>query len=238
MQEDLAFDRDARGYIVIDGVPHRENSDNMAVPTVLCALAGHPFVMVPRLGFWQDLGVDLNAAEYRFGGIGTNPFHIDGVNTTSPPDYFSFYSIRTDPAGGGRSRVSNMQRMVEQLSTAEIGYLLQPRFTEGQFYGLAGVGHEYQPFPVLTQRDDGLWLVRYTGKMLPEMEDGEDKQMLTRIGDLLEQGQEIFMLEPGQLLITNQVMMAHGREPLGPGQSSLDPATRRYIKQSFIRAER
>jgi hypothetical protein len=74
-------------------------------------------------------------------------------------------------------------------------------------------------------------------KMLPDMPDSYDKQLLTKIGTLLEENKEAFLLKPGQLLITNQQIMAHGREPLGQGQEYIDPANRRYIRQSYIRIE-
>lgn len=237
MQTDLAPERDARGYIIIDGVPLGDDDTNMAVPTALCSLAGQPFFMAKRLGFWQDLGVKLDAVPYRFAGTGVNPFHIDGVNTTRPPDYFTFYGLRTDPAGGGMSMVSNLQDMVEQLTPEERKYLQEPRYTEGRFEDMQGVGEEYNPFPVLEMAASGLWWVRYTGKMLPEMPESYDKELFTKIGDILYKNRETFMLKPGQLLITRQLLLAHGREELGPNQDQIPAHRRRYLRQSYIHAE-
>lgn len=133
--------------------------------------------------------------------------------------------------------LSNMQDMADRLSPEEIEYLRVPRYSEGKFYDMAGVGKEYNPFPVLAQREGGLWWVRYTGKMLLEMDPPYDKQLLTRIGYLLEEKKVSFMLQPGQLLIANQVIMAHGHEPLGPDQQHIDPTKRRYIRQSYVTAK-
>ncbi len=237
MQTDLTSERNARGYIIIDGVPSGENYDNMTMPTAFCALVGRSFVMAPKNGFWQNLGVDLRAITYRFQGVGENPFHIDAVNTTKPPDYLSLYGVRIDPAGGGMSTLSNLQAMVEKLDPEEIDYLQIPRYSEGQFYDMTGVGKEYKLFPVLEQEDNGLWFVRYTGKMIPEMSESYDKLLFTKIGVLLDINKESFMLQQGQLLIANQRIMAHGREPLGPGQEKIDPSQQRYLRQSYIRAD-
>lgn len=233
---DLKTERDARGYLIIDGVPLGRDPDNMAIPTALGALVGRPFIMAEKNGFWQDLGVNFDAVPYRFQGTGENPFHIDAVNTTNPPDYFTFYGIRHDPQGGGVSMLSNAQDLVDKLSTKEIEYLLEPRYKEGQFHGMRGVGEEYSPFPVLQKRPDGLWWLRYTGKMLPDMPDSYDKELLTEIGRKLDENKETFTLRAGQLLIANQVIMTHGRTPLGPNQEDVAPEDRRYIRQSYIRA--
>lgn len=237
MNTDLKTERNARGYLVIDGVPLGDNPDNMAIPTALGTLVGRPFLMAEKNGFWQDLGVNFDAVPYRFQGIGENPFHIDAVNTTQPPDYFTFYGIRHDPQGGGISMLSNAQNLVDKLEPKEIEYLLEPRYEEGQFHGMRGVGEEYKPFPALEKRPDGLWWLRYTGKMLPDMPDSYDKELFTRIGNLLDESKETFTLTAGQLLIANQVIMTHGRTPLGPNQEEVAPEDRRYIRQSYIHAE-
>ncbi len=235
MALDLESIRHARGYIVIDGLVDKLDEADLTIPTAVASLAGHPFAMVDKLGLWQNLGVDLSAEKFRFQGIGQNPFHIDAVNTVRPPDYFVFQSYRTDPAGGGRSTLSNLQNMVDELTPSEVAYLSEPRFSEGHFYGMSGVGGELNPFPVLQMQENGLWLVRYTGKILPGMAESYDKDILNKIGSILERNQEVFLLESGQLLIANQHILAHGREPLGPHQELIDPDRRRFIKQSYLR---
>lgn len=237
MRESLRTDRTARGYLVIDGAVHDPSDTENALvsASMLGCLLGRPFRMVTRLPMWQELGVREDVAPHRFGGLGYNPLHIDGVNTTNPPDYLMLLCLRSDPAGGGASLVSNLQDVADRLTAEDRAFLQERRFVEGQFYDLEGVGSEYKPFPVLERREDGLWWVRATGKMLPEMQDGPEKDAVARLIGLLEEHREAVALEPGQLIIVNQILVAHGREPLGE-QSAVPTDERRYFRQGFVRA--
>jgi alpha-ketoglutarate-dependent taurine dioxygenase len=234
---DLASDRTARGYVVLDGVPLGNDTD-LRFPTALCCLAGLPFRVVDRKELWQELGVNLSAYPNRFGGIGYNPLHIDVVNSTRPPDLVSLCSVRSDPLGGGQTIVSNLQLAASLLSRDEQEQLQRSIFREGQFYGMSGVGHELNPFPVLQPRIDGLWTVRFTGKMLPDMAESPDKRLAQKFERNLIQNQETFLLQPNQLLIANQLLVAHGRLALGTNQESVPADQRRLLFQSYLHADR
>lgn len=228
-----------KGYLVLDGFfsdPDAELRFTRAA-TILMALFGRPFHMVRRFAVWESLGVDLAKEPFRGGGVGYQPFHIDGVNTTIPPDFLVLLCRRHDPLGGGETILSNLQSAVAQLDTADQDYLQQPIFEEGEFYDLDGVGEDYRPFPVLTRRSDGTWQARVTGKMLPSMPSGKSKDVLERLLAILQKEQEVIPLRSGQAVIVNQLMIAHGRLALGPGQEGLPSSERRDLRQAFLRRE-
>jgi hypothetical protein len=239
LDRDLAATEGARGYVVVDGAVDdpADLPAALKVATVVCAAVGTPFRMVRRLGLWQEVPVDLAAVPYRFGGTAHNPLHIDGVNTTHPPDVLAMLGVRVDPAGGGWSLVANVQRAVGRLSEAARRGLSRCVFEEGRFYDLEGVGREYRPFPVLKPPGRAMWAVRVTGKMLPDMPRGPGRTHLQELVDLLAEDQERLLLGPGQLLLVNQAVIAHGREPLGAGQERIPPAARRSLQQSFVRGD-
>ena len=229
-----------RGYVIIDGLlpePSDQPRASVTIPTAVCCLVGHPFRVIDRQGLWLDVGVDPGKEQNRFGGTGHNPFHIDVVNSTNPPDLVVLLCERKDPLGGGASLVSNMQNVVRNLSEEEVAYLERAIFRDGLFYGMSGVGEELSPFPVLEPTAAG-WKIRFTAKMLGEMTDGPNKAIIEKFQQLLTDEQEMFTLERGQMVILNQNIVAHGRERLGDDQDSLPVGERRFLRQMFMRPRR
>lgn len=227
-----------RGYLVLDNViPNFDRTCSDQVVDRLTALSrclGYPLKAVDALPLWQPVAVNLETEPFRAGGIGYNPFHIDLVNTEFPPDLTALFCVRDDPHEGGVNFVSNLQTAVSQLSEADRKILRQPIFREGQFYGLSHVGGELNPFSVLNPQQHH-WQVRFSGKMIPSMPDGAEQQALQRLESRLIQNQEAVSLQPGQLLVMNQRLIAHAREPLGANQAQLSEDHRRLILQLFLR---
>lgn len=205
-----------------------------AVCTALCASLGRPIRVFKRWDLWRPLGVSLEAPPFRATGTGYIPFHIDIVNSEYPPDYVAFLCERADPLGGGETIVSNLLDAHEKLSRDDRAILADAKFREGEFYDLAGVGSELNPFPVFAREGRRL-RVRFTAKMLPDIPDGPAKRALSRYNELLEHAQRVVNLTPGDLLVINQWVAAHGRLPLGLGQFDLTASERRLVFQSFIR---
>lgn len=227
-----------RGYVIIEGLFSTSPSDfndYLNVPTVICSLIGKPIKVMDKLGLWLDVPVKLDVEPFRFGGTGYNPFHIDVVNSTNPPDMVVFHCDRPDPLGGGQTIISNIQRIVELLDSKEIEFLQQPIFSDGMLYNMSGVGAELNPFPVLEKTMTGSWKIRFTAKMLPKMEQGTAKEMIKRFEKLLVQNQEQFLLDRGQMIIMNQNVVAHGRLELGAKQESLSASDRRLLHQMYMR---
>lgn len=238
-RSELETDRSKPGYVVIDDLvnPGGDEKLELMKATAVFSLIGRPFRMIERLGFWQELGVNFATEPFRFGGLGDNPLHIDGVNTTYPPDYVVLVCFRKDPAGGGTNLVASLQRLVDNLPAQDRDYLSQPIFREGKYFGITGVGPELNPFPVVAPLRDGLWRVRITGKVLPEMPPGPHREYLARALKILAEEQMEVRLEPGQALVVNQVMLAHGRHKLGSGQQAIPPERRRQFRQTYFAAD-
>lgn len=226
------------GYAILDVISpeHAATSMGLKLATALCSLIGRPFRVIDAGELWQTVDVDVSVSPNRFRGVGYNPLHIDVVNSTQPPAYSALFCIRQDPAGGGHSLVSNLHKAVARLSLEQITCLEEKIFRDGSFYGMSGVGVELNPFPVLQKTDDPPWLVRFTAKMLPSMEAGKYKDAACALEQALIDLQEAFLLLPGQLLILNQRVVAHGREPLGPGQNALPRDKARYLRQTYMHA--
>ncbi|MFI6173827.1 TauD/TfdA family dioxygenase [Nocardia sp. NPDC051052] len=225
------------GYAVVRNLVPINIDEERGLRGVACfnALLGSPFHMMESIRLWEPLGVRFDTDSFRANGIGNNPLHIDGVNTTYPPDCLLLLCLRPDPAGGGANVIANLQTAVSKLSESEVIELQQPIFEEGKFFGIVGVGPELRPFAVLTRSEVGTWRVRVSGKMLPVMPPGRPKELITRMVELLDEGRQRVPLSAGEGLYINQYQWAHGREPLGPNQKAINEHRRRHFVQSFIR---
>jgi hypothetical protein len=229
----------ARGYLVLDcrdlldGVGQAEALTSL---TALITLVGTPMRVFDDWDLWKPLGTSTEVPPERATGVGYNPLHIDVINSTMPPAYACLLCVREDPRGGGNSLVANLQDAVEALDPRQIHYLTAPVYRDGSFYRLSGVGVELNPFPVLQWQPDGLWMVRFSAKMLPEMAPGPQQEAVRALERLLIAGQEDFLLGKDQLLIVNQRLVCHGRMPLSEGQAELPPSQRRVLRQIFLRA--
>ena len=237
VERSLATTPGARGYLVLDcrelldGVGDAEAITSL---TALLTLVGTPMRVFDDWDLWKPLGTNTEVAPERATGVGYNPLHIDVVNSTMPPAYACLLCVREDPKGGGNSLVANLQNAVAKLDPQQVQYLTEPAYRDGSFYRLSGVGVELNPFPVLQRRPDGLWMVRFSAKMLPEMEPGPHQEAVRALERLLVAGQEEFLLGKDQVLIVNQRLVCHGRMPLGEGQSEVPPARRRVLRQVFL----
>lgn len=107
IERDLGNAPGARGFLIIDVSRFIINDFyatglGVLIPlTALCGLVGTPFRVFERYNLWKPIIVDTNVAPQKANGVGYNPFHIDFVNSTSPPDYICLFCIKIDPAGGG-----------------------------------------------------------------------------------------------------------------------------------------
>jgi hypothetical protein len=229
----------SRGFALVDMrcAMESKHPDPVVVATAICALIGRPMKTITTRPLWKEARVSFDKDPNSFGGTGLLPLHIDHVNTTMPPDWTVLLCLRKDPRGGGATTIANLQMAVKALSPEEMRELEVAGFSEGQFYDLEGVGEELNPFPILTQVQKGLWKVRYSGKILYGIAPGRQKDVLLKLERTLEESQEVIALDAGHLLIMNQLIVAHGRLPLGPGQSELPPNRRRFCRQGHLRGD-
>jgi Taurine catabolism dioxygenase TauD, TfdA family len=231
------FDVNGNGYIIVDGLfpyPDEDINQKLKLPTAVCGILGRPLKVMDKLGLWLDVPVKLNVQPFRFGGVGYNPLHIDVVNATNPPDMVVLLSERPDPLGGGESVVANMRNALCKLSAEEINLLEESVYRDGQLNNMSNVGEEYNPFPVLKGKNKEE-KIRYTAKMLYSMNEGPHRRVIEKLLQLLVEIQETVMLKPGQAIIMNQAIVAHGRLPLGQEQGKIEPQRRRLLHQLYLR---
>ena len=237
MEHRLATKPGAAGYLVLEcrDVLNGVGEDQaLTILTAVLTLVGTPMRVFDDWELWKPLGTNTEVAPERATGVGYNPLHIDVVNSTLPPDYACLLCLREDPKGGGNSLVANLQDAVAALDASQVRYLSEPAYRDGSFYRLSGVGAELNPFPVLQRRPDSLWMVRFSAKMLPDLEPGPHKEAAEALERQLVARQEKFLLGKDQVLVVNQRMVCHGRMPLGEGQAELPSARRRLLRQVFL----
>ncbi|MEV0445338.1 TauD/TfdA family dioxygenase [Streptomyces spectabilis] len=228
------------GYAVIEAEPLLDAGaldHDGKILTILLSWLGTPLRAFDRWPLWKPLGTNLEIEPMRATGSGYNPLHLDLVNTTLPPDYSALLCVRPDPRGGGASLTASLRRAVARLSQDERDLLGQPVFHDGDFFDLTGVGEELDPFPVLDELRPEEGFVRFTAKMLPDMDPRDPHTAAARALErelIADQGR--ILLGRGDLLIVNQHLSAHGRERLGDGQHQLPAEQRRLVWQMFLRA--
>lgn len=238
----LLNDADGEGFAVLefadllDAIPTEEVG--LRAVTALLSLIATPLRAFDRWPLWKPLGTNLDIDPMRATGTGYNPMHLDIVNSTWPPDYSALLCVRPDPKGQGQSLVSQVRRAVDLLGYAEADLLSHPKYEDGSFYNLTGVGEEWNPFPITDGLPPMEGFVRFTAKMLAGA-DPDDPY--TKVARSLERelviGHRRFLLDRGDMLIVNQHLSCHGRDPLGHGQADVPEDERRLLLQIFLRRE-
>ncbi|MET7814236.1 TauD/TfdA family dioxygenase [Streptomyces sp. NPDC005395] len=204
--------------------------------TAMLSWVALPLRAFDRWPLWKPLGTNLRIDPMRATGAGYNPMHMDIVNATLPPDYSVLLCVRPDPRGEGHSLVSQVRRAVERLDAKERALLSDEVYRDGAFFELTGVGEEWNPFPILDGKPAHEGFVRFTAKMLPDLDQDDPHTLAARALDReLVTGQKRFRLERGDMVIVNQHLCMHGRTPLGAGQEDVLEGKRRLLWQMFLR---
>ncbi|MCH0562156.1 TauD/TfdA family dioxygenase [Streptomyces sp. MUM 2J] len=210
----------------------------MRAVTALVSLIATPLRAFDRWPLWKPLGTNLTIDPMRATGSGYNPMHIDVVNSTFPPDYSALLCVRPDPRGQGHSLVSQVRRAVDRLGYSDAELLTHPKYVDGAFFELTGVGEEWKPFPILDGQPPTEGFVRFTAKMLADADPADPYIKAARsLERELITGQRRFLLGRGDMLIANQHLCCHGREPLGGGQEDVPEDERRLLLQIFLRGQ-
>ncbi|WP_125264496.1 TauD/TfdA family dioxygenase [Streptomyces alboflavus] len=225
------------GFVIIEAAPLLDLGPEHGprAATALLTWLATPLNVLDATPLWKPLGTDPEQVT----STGYQPFQIDIVNATRPPDYLAQWCLRPDPRGGGHTLISHLRRAVLRLDDEERRLLTDRAFTHGDFAGLRGVGDEYRPFPVLDGREHRDGFVRFDARILPGM---DSREAHTSAARALEReviaGQRRFLLARGDLIVINQHVCAHGRERLGPDQATVHDDEHRMLHQMFLRARR
>ncbi|GGX51828.1 TauD/TfdA family dioxygenase [Streptomyces noursei] len=230
-----------RAVITFDSEEHDRNLD---LALTLLSTLGTVLALYPDRGCWDELTVRDDVDPGRTHGVGENRLHVDLVDRDRTPRLIALYCVRSDPAGGGASALSDLHRAAADLDQTDRELLRRAVFSYFTDHGVHGVGEGLARFAVLPERIDNSAPIRFTSKMHPHLErgelvdTGEPKAVAAAFGRLVaavEARRMTVRLQPGQLLVFDQWRYAHGRMPLGPGQSDLPPGQRRLLKQAYGR---
>ncbi|MEU0942283.1 TauD/TfdA family dioxygenase [Streptomyces canus] len=236
-----AFDGPGAGRAVVT-FESQEHDRNLDLALTLVSTLGTVLALYPDRGCWDDLTVRDDVDPGRTHGVGENRLHVDLVDRDRMPRLIALYCMRADPAGGGASALSDLHAAAGDLEEANLNLLRRPVFSYFTDHGVNGVGEGLARFAVLPEHLDSSEPIRFTSKMLPHLQRGElvdgraPEQVAAAFGRLVaaaEARRTTVRLQPGQLLIFDQWRYAHGRMPLGPGQSDLPPGQRRLLKQAY-----
>jgi TfdA family taurine catabolism dioxygenase TauD len=232
-----------RALIAFPSLDHRLNAE-LAL-SLLSALG--PVVSVyPDQGCWSNLEVRTDADPGRTHGTGENRLHVDLVDRDLIPRYIALYCERDDPARGGASALADLWGAVDELTDDQRDLLRQPMYHYWTDEGVHGVGEPLVSFPVLPPLLEPGLPVRFTSKMQPHLERGElttddasaAKEEITSafaaLVDATSSRRITVRLEPGQLLVFDQLRWAHGRMPLGENQDRIAPDQRRLLRQTYV----
>jgi hypothetical protein len=163
--------------------------------------------------------------------------HTDTADWEPPVELISMVCVRADPAGGGRSRVLDVDSIRDEVN-AQLGLavlnLLETETVPWQLASYCGGGVQWRP--ILTQ-SSVCWR-RYTIDMAldstgatlsPEMLEAleEFENVITRTPRTIE-----FLMREGELLFSDNWRTIHARTPIQNGATS-----GRLMIRSWVRRE-
>jgi hypothetical protein len=228
---------DQSGFAVVDFVSLFDTLSQLSAAEIVTDFVtafGSPLrVFGEESGLWREVGVDLARPPDRSRGSGHLPLHMDFVNAERPPDLVCLLCVRPDPLGGGASLVAPIHGIEEALTQQDVAALSCPVFRDGEVRNLTGVGHDINPFAVIS--DDTSFRYRYTGHLLKTRMANAFSHALKAAARVLERRVVTVPLREGNLLIMDQHRVVHGRFPVGQGQNALPPEQRRLMLLSFLR---
>lgn len=243
----ILYSDDNKGYIKFNLQPFKAtNLNTTLVATLICFAAGIPFSLYKNKPYWEPLAVKLDAKPNRMHGIGCNPFHIDLLTRSKPPEVIAFLGVRVDPLGGGYTELSDLLLAIKQLSSVDYELLSRKIFHYWPDNNVCRVGHYLTSYRIIpTNATNGF--IRYTSKMIPHL-DGTNKvvtdiglkhsvkikQALENLQLILQKNALQFLVQPDELLLFNQRRFAHSRTVLGKGQADLPFNKRRLMMQAYL----
>jgi TfdA family taurine catabolism dioxygenase TauD len=169
------------------------------------------------------------------GGHESERLHTDTADWEPPVELISMVCVRADPAGGGRSRVLDVDTIRREVNDQLGGATLARLETEKVPWQLApywGGGVSWRPI----LKNDGICWRRYTIDMAL---DSTGATLSNEMLDALQSFEELvsktphtldFLMREGELLFSNNRRTIHARTPLADGKDS-----NRLMIRSWIR---
>jgi hypothetical protein len=169
------------------------------------------------------------------GGHESERLHTDTADWEPPVELISMVCVRADPAGGGRSRVLDVDSIREEVDSQLGGGVLKLLDTEGVPWQLAPYWGGGVQWRTILSESSVCWR-RYTidmaldstgAKLSPEMLNAleEFENVISRTPRTLD-----FLMREGQLLFSDNRRTIHARTPIAAG-----PTSERLMIRSWVR---
>lgn len=156
-------------------------------------------------------------------------FHVENVHHPLRPDYLALLCLRQDHDRVGATRVASVRRAVTLLTAEQVEVLRRPEFrslyptsfTRGQ----TGEHPRSEPHPVLFGPENVPFMRVNSHNTQAATEIGS--RALTALTEALEHVCHEIVLEPGQMVILDNYVAAHGRSAFVPRYDGNDRWMRR-----------
>lgn len=159
------------------------------------------------------------------GGRESERLHTDTADWKEPVEMISMVCVRADRAGGGRSRVLDLDTIRDEVRTRlgnDTLQLLETRPVPWQLAAYCGGGLNWR---TVLGKSSVCWR-RYTINVALELNDVElSREMLTALDafeDILAACTRTveFLMREGELLFSDNIRTIHARTPIGDGNAS------------------
>lgn len=198
------------------------------------ALFGEPIKIFDNLNtHWRKIGVNLLKNPNKSEGVGESPLHMDFVNASNPPDFVCLYVIRPDTGGGGASTLADFSKVENFISKNSLEELKKSQFIDGKVENLSNIGDDINPFAIISEHSQ--WKFRITGNLLFSNESGPKVDAVRELFKEINKNKISHKLNSKQLLIINQRIMLHGKEPLAQNQEDILTENHRLLMHGFLR---
>jgi L-asparagine oxygenase len=163
-------------------------------------------------------------------------FHTENVHHPLRPDFLGLLCLRQDHAGVAATRVASVREAAPHLTPAQIEVLRRPEFRS--FYptsftrGSTGERPMCAPHPVLFGPDDRLFL-RYNSHNT-QAGDDEGRAALRALAEALEKVSHDIVLAPGELVVVDNHIAAHGRSAFVARYDGSDRWLRRFYSARSV----
>jgi L-asparagine oxygenase len=250
----LAFTEDSsRGFYLVRGIdigtfpptPERHGDAALAGHRTTGILAAFAELVGSLIGYAEEKNGALvhevhpvRGEEQRIENSGSVAFdfHTENVHHPLRPDFLGLLCLRQDHAAMAATRVASVREAAAYLTTEQIATLRQPTFRSlyplSFTRGNTGERPAYGPHPVLFGTEDRLFM-RFNSHNTQATE-AEGRAALSALAEALEHVVHEIVLAPGELVIVDNHVAAHGRSAFTARYDGEDRWLRRFYSTRAV----
>ncbi|MEV6350417.1 TauD/TfdA family dioxygenase [Actinoplanes sp. NPDC051851] len=244
----LAFsENSSRGFYLVRGIdidtvpstPERHGDAALAGHRTTGILATFAELLGSLIGYAEEKNGALvhevypvRGEEQRIENSGSVAFdfHTENVHHPLRPDFLGLLCLRQDHAAVAATRVASVREAAAYLTAEQIVTLRRPAFRSlyplSFTRGSTGERPAYGPHPVLFGAEDRLFM-RFNSHNT-QATDAAGRAALRALTEALEQVVHEVILRPGELVVVDNHVAAHGRSAFTPRYDGEDRWLRRF----------